>query len=303
MIKKTKYITSVFWLFIFINIFTINNMQEIIIDSCNIWLKNLVPSIFPFYIITDLLINYGFIDILKFKFLNKFNIISESAIFIIVFSMLTGFPSSAKYIKSLIKEDLISLEEANKIISFCHFSNPLFIINVIGINVLNNKNLGYLILISHFLANLIIAFIIKFKTYPSKTINQNQEKLGIILTKSINNTFNSLLIILGNLIMFQLIREITFKYFNSNQLLKTIITLILEITSGIFSLKSLNINIYVKAILITSAISFGGICVHSQVYGILSETKVNYKNYFIGRILQALIAPLILSLLLFCYSI
>ena len=282
------------------------NISSIIIDACNIWLYNLVPSILPFYIISDLLINYGFIDILKVileKPFNKIFKLNGNSIFVIIFSMLTGFPSGAKYISDLLKENLISLEEANKIIKFCHFSNPLFIINIIGVNILGNKLLGYFILISHFLSNFIIALIYRKNSVKNVTKRTfNQEKFSKIFTKSIINASNALLIILGNIITFNNLIKILFKYFNFG-ISKYIISLIIEITSGLFSLKNLSINIYIKALIITSTISFGGLCIHSQVYGILSETKINYKNYLIGRILQALIAPVILLLILFFYRV
>lgn len=282
------------------------NISSIIIDACNIWLYNLVPSILPFYIISDLLINYGFIDILKVileKPFNKIFKLNGNSIFVIIFSMLTGFPSGAKYISDLLKENLISLEEANKIIKFCHFSNPLFIINIIGVNILGNKLLGYFILISHFLSNFIIALIYRKNSVKNVTKRTfNQEKFSKIFTKSIISASNALLIILGNIITFKILIKILFKYFNFG-ISKYIISLIIEITSGLFSLKNLSINIYIKALIITSTISFGGLCIHSQVYGILSETKINYKNYLIGRILQALIAPVILLLILFFYRV
>ena len=299
--KKSNYLILFFLLFIFINVFLIKNLSEVIIESCNIWLYNLVPTIFPFYIITDLLINYGFIDILKPLFSKFFNV-SESTIFVTIFSMLTGFPSSARYIKNLIKEDLISTTEANNMIRFCHFSNPLFVIKIIGLNILKNQKLSYLILISHYLANFIIAFIFKKKSV-TKTKNSKHEALGIVLTNSINSTFNSLLIILGNLITFQLLTKIIFNYFNFNEIIKATTSVIFEITSGIFLIGKLSLNIYIKAIIIVSALSFGGICVHSQTYGILCDTKVSYKNYLIGRIIQAIIAPLILTILIFFYCI
>ena len=299
---KRNYFLILFLIFIFINLFTLKNISTIIIASCTTWLYNLLPTIFPFYIISDLLINYGFINILK-KFLRKpfYKIfkLNENSIFVIIFSMLTGFPSGAKYIKSLIKEDLMSTKEANKVIRFCHFSNPLFIINVIGIKILGNKSLGYLILISHFLSNFIIAFIFRNEQVKTK-INQNinQERFGNLLSKSITNTFNALLIILGNLIVFQILTRIIFNYFNLGSYGNAIVNILIEITSGIFMLANTNINLETKALIITSALSFGGICIHSQVCSILSDTDVKYKNYLIGRLLQAVIAPIILILLL-----
>ena len=242
---------------------------------------------------SDLLINYGLPEILSKIFKGKGN-----SIFIIILSMLTGFPSSSKYITTLLNQKLISEDEANRIIKFTHFGNPLFIINTIGINILNNKTMGFYILISHFLSNFVIAFILKKKECFENDYKINVLTFGKLLPRSIRNAFDSSLIILGNLITFKLLSRIIFKYVNFNNLVKAIVSFTLEITDGLFSLKDINLSLNIKALIITSFLSFGGFCIHSQVYSFLNETNVKYKNYLIGRIMQAIIAPIILLIII-----
>ena len=304
-IKKINYLFLVFLFFIFINLFQIDNIKLIIIDSTNFWFQNLIPAIFPFYIVSDLLINYGITLILnRLVTIKKLFKLSSSGLFLIIFSMITGLPSGAIYISKLLKEDLISVEEANRIICFCHFSNPLFIINTIGLNILGNKTLGFFILLSHYLSNFIIAFVFKNNCdYDSKIFIHNQVKFGKVLSTSIINTFNSLLIILGNIISFQLLLTIIFNYVDISDEINAFISLFLEISNGLTRLKLLNIDIILKSAIITSAISFGGLCIHSQVYTILSDTKIKYKNYLFGRIVQAILAPLIFLIICFFHGV
>lgn len=251
----------------------------------------------PFYVISDLLINYGLIDILAFlfkKIINKLFNVSENASFVIFFSMFTGFPSSAKYLKNLLDLNYISIEDANKIIRFTHFSNPLFIINVIGNTIIGNKKIGFLILLSHYLSNFIIGFLYRKEQTQKITTKRikNTKSFGSILTASFINSFDSLLIVLGSLITFKILTSIIFHYFESN----FIISSLLEITQGLFALKYLTLNIELKALIAVAMISFGGFCIHTQVYSILSETKISYKNYFFSRILHVIIATTILTL-------
>ena len=291
-----KYFIIFILIFIFGNFFVID-LKSIILESSNIWLYNLVPSMLPFYVISDLLINYGLIDILAFlfkKIINKLFNVSENASFVIFFSMFTGFPSSAKYLKNLLDLNYISIEDANKIIRFTHFSNPLFIINVIGNTIIGNKKIGFLILLSHYLSNFIIGFLYRkeqAKKITTKHI-KNTKSFGSILTASFINSFDSLLIVLGSLITFKILTSIIFHYFGSN----FIISSLLEITQGLFALKYLTLNIELKALIAVAMISFGGFCIHTQVYSILSETKISYKNYFFSRILHVIIATTILTL-------
>ena len=291
-----KYFIIFILIFIFGNFFVID-LKSIILESSNIWLYNLVPSMLPFYVISDLLINYGLIDILAFlfkKIINKLFNVSENASFVIFFSMFTGFPSSAKYLKNLLDLNYISIEDANKIIRFTHFSNPLFIINVIGNTIIGNKKIGFLILLSHYLSNFIIGFLYRKEQTPKITTKRvkNTKSFGSVLTVSFINSFDSLLIVLGSLITFKILTSIIFHYFGFN----FIISSLLEITQGLFALKDLTLNIELKALIAVAMISFGGFCIHTQVYSILSETKISYKNYFFSRILHVIIATTILTL-------
>lgn len=291
-----KYFIIFILIFIFGNFFVID-LKSIILESSNIWLYNLVPSMLPFYVISDLLINYGLIDILAFlfkKIINKLFNVSENSSFVIFFSMFTGFPSSAKYLKNLLDLNYISIEDANKIIRFTHFSNPLFIINVIGNTIIGNKKIGFLILLSHYLSNFIIGFLYRKEQTQKITTKRikNTKSFGSILTASFINSFDSLLIVLGSLITFKILTSIIFHYFGSN----FIISSLLEITQGLFALKYLTLNIELKALIAVAMISFGGFCIHTQVYSILSETKISYKNYFFSRILHVIIATTILTL-------
>ncbi len=291
-----KYFIIFILIFIFGNFFVID-LKSIILESSNIWLYNLVPSMLPFYVISDLLINYGLIDILAFlfkKIINKLFNVSENASFVIFFSMFTGFPSSAKYLKNLLDLNYISIEDANKIIRFTHFSNPLFIINVIGNTIIGNKKIGFLILLSHYLSNFIIGFLYRKEQTQKITTKRikNTKSFGSILTASFINSFDSLLIVLGSLITFKILTSIIFHYFGSN----FIISSLLEITQGLFALKYLTLNIELKALIAVAMISFGGFCIHTQVYSILSETKISYKNYFFSRIIHVIIATTILTL-------
>ena len=78
---------------------------------------------------------------------------------------------------------------------------------------------------------------------------------------------------------------------------------ILEITQGLFKLKTMRFSPDIKALISTMIISFGGLCIHMQVSSILADTKIKYKNYLISRIFQTILAPIILIILLFIYRI
>ena len=294
--KKTNIFIIIILLFFLIQLFSHTNLiNTSIINSSKLWFYNLVPSIFPIYIILDLLINYNILDILNFliKPLTKLFKINKSGSITFILSILSGFPSNSKYIDLMLKNNNINLNLANKLLMFTHFSNPLFIINTIGIKLLNNKLIALVILISHYLGNILIGLINRnyFINNDSNENTFNIQKNNFIttLSNSIFNTTKILFLLYGIITIFMILNNIINIHLNINPIFKAIISSIFEITNGVYNISLLNINIIYKASLITFFLSFGGLCIHMQVFGILNNYKLDYKNYFFTRISHGII--------------
>ena len=116
-------------LFIFINSSVVNDS---IFFSYELFIKNIFPSLFPMFIISYILVEIGipeFLGSIFYKVFNKLFLVNSNASFVFFMSMLTGFPSSAKYIDMLMDKKKIDSYDASKILTFTFFSNPLFIVN------------------------------------------------------------------------------------------------------------------------------------------------------------------------------
>lgn len=318
MSKKIISFTIVFSLILITLLILINSNEVInsVILSIDIWQNNLLPAIFPFFIISELLIQYGFVDFLGELFkgiMGKVFKLKGECAFVLAMSMVSGFPSGAKYTRSLLDQKIINEHEASKLLTFTHFSNPLFIIGTIGSLYLQNKKLSLLILIIHFLTNFIVGFLFRNIDYPnikyehgsikkafikmhSKRLN-SKENFGIVLTNAIYNSFKTLVLMLGIIIFFLIITTLFNSIFNLNPYNRTIISGLLEMTQGVKYTSILNINLITKAMLIIFFISFGGLSVHMQIISIISGTKIKYFPFLIARIIHASLASLFLFII------
>lgn len=317
-----KKITSIIILFglIFIGILILSNSEDVIKSvsfSISIWKENIFPSLFPFFLLSELLIHYGFIDflgeLLK-KCMSKLFHLPGEASFVLIGSLISGFPSSSKYIKELYNNKIITKDEGSYLLTFTHFSNPLFVIGTIGSILLKNKTIGITILICHIFTNFIIAFLFKPKTNPYTITNKtniryalskmhhkrlsNKDSFGTILSNAIINTINTLLLLLGIITTFLILTSLINNLVNLNEPFKTILNGSLEMTQGVKYASMLNTNLLIKASLITFIISFGGISVHAQIISIISDTKIEYKYFLIARIFHAIISSSIVYLIL-----
>ena len=158
-----KYINSFIILLITVFLtFEVIMNSDAVIDSARfsftIWKDNIFPTLFPFFVASNLLIKYGFVELIG-EFLkpvmNKFFKTNGECSFVLILSMLSGFPSNAKYTKELYDNGLINDKEASKLLTFTHFPNPLFVIGTVSVTFINNRLVGYFMLLSIYISNII----------------------------------------------------------------------------------------------------------------------------------------------------
>ena len=202
----------------------------------------------------------------------------------------------------LLDNQEINTKEANKLLTFTHFSNPLFIIQTIGITFLNDKQVGILILIIHYLTNFLIGLF--YRNYYINLSNKGninlKQKTSFVtcLTNAIYNTIKILFLLLGIITFFMLITAIIRVNFPLNTIVLNILCGLLEMTQGLYYVSSLSIPLLLKATLMTFFISFGGISIHLQVFSILKDYKVSYSNYLFARIIHGFLSSSLVYLIL-----
>lgn len=265
------------------------------INSLLIFREKLFPSIFPFFVLSFLFINMGYPLILNKYFKNitrKIFHLSENTTFIFLMSIISGFPSGAKYITKDYNNNYITKEEGNQLLLFTHFANPLFVLGTCGI-LLNNRKLAYKILICQLLANIILGILVR-----PKEITISKEKEGAfnapslisILPDAINEAMEVLIFMLGSITIFQFFTNCFLLFTNESVFVKTIFTGIMDLTSGISLVPSLPISLELKGLIMLIFITFGSLSVHLQVINAIKSTNLSYANFFIGRILETVIA-------------
>lgn len=290
-------------------------------NGLELWANSVIPSLFPFFVATELLSYTPFINIVG-KYVNKFmkplfNVRGEGA-FAFLMGILSGYPVGAKIACNLRSSNVCSKEECERLLSFTNNSGPLFIIGTVGIGMFGNSTIGILLLITHVLACITVGIAFRFWKSSSKSskhlLNKSSEylqnnnvglaNLGEVIGKSISNSISTILNIGGFIVIFSVIISILK---NSNVLFilnpifsflhipskigESFLLGIVEITNGIFAIsnipqKKLSINIVLSAFLL----GCGGISILLQVWSITSKTDLSIKPYVIGKILHGTFA-------------
>ncbi len=301
--KFKKIIIILLLLYILLQIIiNYNNIHHIIYFSYKIFIENIIPNLLPFLIISSLLINYGFVDICYKIFnpiMNKLFRIDGNAAFVFIMSLLTGFPSNSKYTKDLLTNNKISLKNATKILTFTHFSNPLFVIGTVS-NLIDFKT-SLIILFSHYAGNIIIGLLFRnlFIDYSkNELIKTKEEPFGKALLKGVRNSIDTLLLIFGTMTFFLIITNIISSLFMLPPIIKFLLSRFLEFIQGITYAGLLSIEHKYKATLMGIFISFGGLSVHAQILSVISDTEIPYKPFFIARLIHSVITGFLVYVLI-----
>ena len=293
---------------------TIYQLQNL---GLSLWANSVLPSLLPFFIATELL---GYTNVVPLcgKLLSPimrpiFNVPGEGA-FALLMGIISGYPVGAKIVANLKEQNLCTDIEAERLLAFTNNSGPLFIVGTVGIGLFYNASIGLILLIAHILACLTTGFIFRWwgkskeKNYRNSEYSINSStlsfcNLGEILSKSILNSINTILMIGGFVVLFSIIISMlqtsnllniisnVFSIFGiPNCFIISILTGLIEVTNGISFICTQNINIHIQIPLCSFILGFGGFSVLLQVLSITSKAKISIKPYFIGKLLQACFA-------------
>lgn len=285
--KLTKLTIIIFFILIFIKK---DIMYYTIYNTVILWFKNIVPNLLPMFIITSLIIESNLIINICNIFGNLFNKIfkcSNYGIFIYFLSLFTGSPSNAKYINDLVNNNLISNTLSDKLLLFTSNYNTLLIYSLLSLYL--NKSISIKIIIIIIISNIIVGLIFRNINYIDLKTNYIKRKINI--SKIIKDTIDTLLMILGTLIFFNIIINLLPI---KNMLLKNILNGFLEITTGLKGLEYLDISTNIKILLSTIYLSFGGLSIHTQIKSILPDT--NYTLFLKSRLYAIIISIILLTL-------
>ncbi len=246
-----------------------------IVAATDLWWQVLVPTMYPSFVVIDMLGQMPLIDRFSrlifpvFKGLFKIN--STKSAFIILVSLICGAPASTKLIQTAYENQEISeKEQENLICAFSSLSMPylIFILSRHQISIL----LFYLLYV--LLAILWMQLFNKKETpLQSKEINE-QQYLKIFL-KSIKNNTQILIQILGILIIFRVLISLIFKN-------EPVFYPYFEILGGL--------NHCNHPLILLSSLGFLGFSLHLQILSITDHLK--YSKFLLSRIYFSLLGIL-----------
>ena len=220
------------------------------VSGLKTWAMILVPSLLPFMIISDILVELGVVRLLGILLeplmRPLFKQPGESG-FVVAMGFTSGFPMGAVLTNTLYEKKIVTKDEAGRLLAFTNNSSPLFLLVAIPIGMFNNPHIGIILLIAHYGANLLLGLILgieekqndpHYHFYWDNSLKdffglskRIHSQLGTLLGSAVHKSIQNILTVGGFVVFFavliQILQETSLFY---------IITLFFSKLLGFFSI-------------------------------------------------------------------
>lgn len=326
---KNNIIPILFCMFtLLLVVFSKSNLQAAK-QGLNLWVNSVVPSLFPFFIATELLSHTDiiyYLGILLNKFMHPlFNVPGEGS-FALLMGIISGYPTGAKIVSDFKERNICTQEECERLLAFTNNSGPLFIVGTVGASLFCDTKTGFLLLFTHILGCLTVGFLFRFWKKNKKREYRNSSNteysiatinnLGEVIGSSIKSAINTVVMIGGFVVLFSVITSVLHNSHIFDLLsiifaplltlfkidpsfIEGFFTGIIELTNGLGQICSIPAkNLSTTIVLSAFLLGFGGISVMLQVLSITSKNNISIKPYIIGKLLHGALSAIYTFLLL-----
>lgn len=266
-------------------------------EGISLCIATLVPSLFPFFIMSILLT--GALSGHAVPFLRPVAAacrIPEGAESLLAIGFLGGYPVGAQNVALLHRSGQLSGDQAARMISFCNNAGPAFIFGILGA-MFSDPKISWLLWAVHILSAVLVGILLPGET-DEATVRplSNQISLPIALEKSVQ----VMALVCGWVVLMRMMLAFLERWFLWLLPLSAQIAVcgILELSNGCVRLGLIE-NDGLRFILASGLLSLGGVCVTLQTLSV--TTGITKRFYFPGKLLQCCISVLLSSILQFVF--
>ena len=266
----------------------------------------IIPSLFPFFVCSGLLIYSGFSENLanfsKPVMRPLFNVNPAGASAFIL-GILSGYPLGALTACQLYEKSYISKTEAERLLSFCNNSGPLFIMGAVGVSLYHSPKAGLILYICHILSAFLTGMLFKYYKkddyMPPVLIPKTESATFPKIFKTVlTNSIESMLTVCGAVLFFATISGVLINLFPISDILRNILSGLAEFSSGISNISKSSLSIIEKLTISSFIVGFAGFSVHVQVASIVSSYGLSLFPYILGKTIQGFLSAILVFLTL-----
>lgn len=283
----------------------------------------LIPSLFPFFVLSALVVDSGGSQWLGRLFqpimtpLFRVNGAGSAAL---ALGLLGGYPVGARTAVRLYQNGQCSRAETERLLAFCNNSGPAFVLGIAGVGILGSSLAGLTLYLIHILAAVGVGLVFRFyrpnanhSITATPAISFQTVQFSSAFSRAITGAMQAVL----NICAFVLFFTVLLRLLDQSRVLDAVASVLsgllspfgldfigaratiagfLELTSGMTTL--VDCTQPLQFILAAGFLGWGGLSVHGQVLSILEESGLSPRTYLMGKFLHGLLSALLAAILL-----
>lgn len=272
---------------------------EGIIDGFLLCSNSLIPSLFPFMVLSNLWLKSGYdryvVRALEPVMTKVFHL-PPAAVSALLLGSIGGFPIGAQTAVKLYDEGKISKQDAEHLLMFCSNAGPAFVFGILGHQLFRSTLIGLSLWLIQILSSMLIGTVLRphqeshvlcsFRA-GSTTPSSFAERLVSSVQDAGHTMINiCFFILVFSVISSQLYALIPLSWRKS--LIAHFIIGLTELTKGIAQLKG--VSQQTAFILSSALLSWNGVCIHCQVLSCAARRDISFRKYFQGKLLHIIIS-------------
>lgn len=298
----------------------------------DVWWEVVLPALLPFFIAAELLMGMGvvhFMGVLCEPIMRPLFNVPGTGSFTMAMGIASGYPLGAALSARLADDGLATKSEAERLMCFCNTSDPLFMTGAVAVGMFKRADVAGVIITAHYLSAIIVGVSLRFwrrREAPSPPIrsdgsfivirayramrraqSQNPKPFGELLGDSVRRSVNTLLSILGFMVLFSVVFELLkiagATAFASSAISKlvpeslvpkalheSLVSGFFEITIGASMASQAGAPLMARVAACGGIIAWSGLSVHAQVAAVIQPSGLSVLPYAFARFFQGILA-------------
>lgn len=284
-------------------------------DGLLMWYRLVLPSLLPFMILVNVMMHTDTISLLARvlgPLMKGFPGVSPKGSFAVLSGFLCGYPMGAKVSADLVTGNQISYTEGSYLLSFCNNTSPMFVMSILLMKFVPEKELHLPFFLILFLSPLLCGQFFRIYythkaggSFAGSCLSAKAAPLHktagfpAMLDVCLMDSFYAIVRVGLYMMLFSILIQLGGHLLPGCGLTKNIFLSSLEITTGLSMLAKLKLPAAFRYILLMAESSFGGFCAIFQTSSMIQEAGLRILPYIAEKLITAMVTSLLTYLYLY----
>ncbi|MEG1593838.1 MAG: sporulation protein [Oscillibacter sp.] len=265
-------------------------VREAVSGGLRLCAQSVVPALFPFLVVTTLLLRLGLGELLSPLFsglMTPLFRLPGTGASALLLGLIGGYPVGAKTAAELYAAGLLTRDEGERLLAFCNNANPVFLISVLGVGVFGSVRAGVWLWLIHVVSALLTGLLFRGGGKPTRRQSPPPIPLtvpfSVALVDAVRSALAGMLSVCAFVVFFYVLVQ------PLAGLGGRVGTLLVGVTE-LFSVIPLLEPSPAGFVLAAGLAGWGGLSVLCQTAAVLDGSGLSPRNALPGKLLQALLS-------------